>query len=58
MDPEDEDSIAEGILTVLRDEEYRQELSQRGLERATLFSWDKAAREKIDIYHQVLNSAN
>jgi glycosyltransferase involved in cell wall biosynthesis len=58
VDPEDEASIAEGIMTVLRDEEYRQELSRRGLERAKLFSWDRAARETIDIYHQVLNSAN
>jgi glycosyltransferase involved in cell wall biosynthesis len=58
VDPEDEASIAEGIMTVLRDEEYRQELSRRGLERAKLFSWDRAARETIDIYQKVLNSAN
>jgi glycosyltransferase involved in cell wall biosynthesis len=57
VDPESASSIAEGIMAVLQDEEYRQELGRRGLERARLFSWERAARETIEVYQQVLDTA-
>jgi len=57
VDPEDETSIAEGIITVLEDEEYRQELIRRGFLRASLYSWEEAARKTIDLYELVLGSS-
>ncbi len=44
VDPFDVDSIAEGMKRVL-DGELRKNLIDKGLERARLFSWDKAAVE-------------
>jgi glycosyltransferase involved in cell wall biosynthesis len=55
IDPEDEDSLVEGLLTLLRDSELRQELSRRGLVQAGNFSWDRAARETIAVYERALN---
>ena len=57
VNPEDEASIAEGVMSVLQDREYQRELSRRGLARAKLFSWQRTARETIQIYEKVLNAA-
>jgi glycosyltransferase involved in cell wall biosynthesis len=58
VDPEDEDSISSGIATLLRDEEYRRDLGRRGLERSRMFSWERAARETLEVYQQVLNRSS
>lgn len=47
VDPEDIDSIAGGITTLLSDEALRQNLIARGRERARFFSWDRCARETL-----------
>ena len=39
------DSIAEQLKTILTDEELRKELIEKGLQRATHFSWDYTARD-------------
>jgi len=53
VDPMNADSIAEGIYKVLSDEELRNNLIQKGFERARLFSWEKTVRETIKIYRKV-----
>lgn len=53
VDPYSVDSIAEGIHKVLSDTDLRNVLTGRGTERARLFSWEKAARETLEIYEQV-----
>jgi len=35
---------------LIEDEEIRQVLRQRGLERAREFSWEKMARETLQVY--------
>lgn len=57
IDPEDESSIAEGMLTVLRDRDYQQELIERGFERSRRFTWEEAAQKTIDVYQQVLDAS-
>jgi glycosyltransferase involved in cell wall biosynthesis len=57
IDPEDESSIAEGMLTVLRDHNYQQELIERGFERSRRFTWEEAAQKTIDVYQQVLDAS-
>ncbi|ELY84385.1 group 1 glycosyl transferase [Natrinema gari JCM 14663] len=42
-DPTDPDAIASGISRVLRDEAFATRQRERGLERATQFSWDETA---------------
>ncbi len=43
VDPYDVDAIAEGIQRLIGDDNLRKELSQKGLARAKLFSWDRTA---------------
>jgi len=53
VNPYDIEAIAASILQVLQDADLRTELVHRGLERVSLFSWEKAARETITVYEQV-----
>ncbi len=55
VDPTDEDAIAEGLAALLADSQLRGELAARGLQRAQEFSWERAARETVAVYEQVLN---
>jgi hypothetical protein len=50
FDPRDPDSIAEAMHRILSDATLRQSLIARGHEQAALFSWEKAARETIDVF--------
>jgi glycosyltransferase involved in cell wall biosynthesis len=49
VNPHDTAQIAEAIERVLAENELRACLSARGLEQAKQFSWEKCARETIDI---------
>ena len=52
VDPNDLDSIAEGMVRVLEDEGLRWKLSAEGLVQARRFSWDKAAQETLRVFLQ------
>ncbi len=56
VDPHSAESIADGILKVLRSSHLRCELSKRGLERAKAFSWERSVRRVREIYGEVLAS--
>lgn len=43
VDPHSENEISTAIRDVSTDEKLRQDLIDRGIERATHFSWDKMA---------------
>ncbi len=58
VDPLDPRSIAEGMRRLLYDQDLRRVLVSRGLERARLFSWQKAAEKSIQVYQSVLNHAS
>ncbi|MCS7251195.1 MAG: glycosyltransferase family 4 protein [Thermoflexus sp.] len=51
---EDESRWTEAMEALLEDPEAREQLRRKGLERATAFSWDRAAAETWEIYRQVL----
>ncbi|MCK6472253.1 MAG: glycosyltransferase family 4 protein [Planctomycetes bacterium] len=53
-DPKDEEQIAAQIEILLSDEAKRAELKAKGLERAKFFSWEKAAKECLEIYKELL----
>jgi len=55
VDPYNIESIAEGMHKVLTDDDLRQNLIEKGLARARLFSWEKSAREHIKIFEEVAN---
>lgn len=54
VDPHSVPDIAAGLGALLRDEGLRQTLRNRGLEHVSHFSWNRAARETGDVYHQAL----
>lgn len=51
------DSITEGLLRIVGDEQRAAELRCRGLERARSFSWDRAGEEIRDLYQEVITGS-
>ncbi|MEI9476730.1 MAG: glycosyltransferase family 1 protein [Deltaproteobacteria bacterium] len=54
VDPYDVNDLREGMLKLLEDEKERNEMSEKGLERAKLFSWEKCARGTLSVYERTL----
>ena len=54
VDPFDRESIREGILKVINDPTYRNELVRRGFENVERFRSHKIAQDYIDIYKELL----
>ena len=57
VDPFDVDAIAGAIRRLLNDSTLRAELSQKGAERASTFTWQETARQTLQIYQDVARSA-
>jgi len=55
VDPYDVDAIAEGIKRLIEDDNLRKELSQKGLVRAKLFSWDRTAEITWSVLKEAAN---
>lgn len=53
VDPSNVGEIAESIGRVLSDPELSASLSERGLQRSKSFTWDRCARQTLDILEQV-----
>lgn len=53
VDPNSSESVAQGLQRILEDSQLHSRLAAEGFERAKLFSWNKAARETLDIYRRV-----
>jgi glycosyltransferase involved in cell wall biosynthesis len=54
IDPRSIESISDGILKVISDNELRSALKQKGIDRANMFSWDTSARKHLSLFHEVL----
>jgi glycosyltransferase involved in cell wall biosynthesis len=52
VNPENVFDIARGIREVLLDEPLRAELIRRGREQAARFSWERTARQVLEIYQE------
>jgi len=52
-DPQDAEAIADGIWRLLNDAELAAELSRKGLARVAEFSWQRAAKQTLDVYHSL-----
>jgi glycosyltransferase involved in cell wall biosynthesis len=48
------EELVEALLLVLRDEALRQDMRERGLRRARLFTWEQTAQETLAIYERVV----
>lgn len=56
IDPLETDAIAEALLRLARDADWRQELGERGLARAREFSWVHAAQKTLNVYREVVEA--
>lgn len=53
VDPYNIEEMAHALCRPIKEEDLRYTLIQRGLERAKLFSWERVARQILDIYEKV-----
>jgi len=53
FNPADSESIRESIDKIITDKDVANNLRKKGLERLSLFSWQKAAQETFDIYKKM-----
>ena len=58
VDPRSLESISNAIMTLVRDEGKRSFLRKRGLKRAGEFSWEKTARETLQVYRRIMSEKN
>jgi glycosyltransferase involved in cell wall biosynthesis len=54
VDPNDIDGLTVAMWRVLTDGDLRANLIAKGLKRASLFSWQRAAQETLDVYRQLV----
>lgn len=54
VDPLAPEQFCDALIEVLGDSEVARAMSQRGLQQAALFSWDRTARETLAVYREVL----
>jgi glycosyltransferase involved in cell wall biosynthesis len=54
IDPQDTMQLAESILKIISDRQLRQDLINRGKERAKLFTWERTARETLKAYRTII----
>ncbi|HEX8143152.1 MAG TPA: glycosyltransferase family 1 protein [Pyrinomonadaceae bacterium] len=52
--PTDAQALAAAIVELLSDEAEARRLSSAGLQRAAQFSWERTARQTLDVYREVL----
>ncbi len=53
VDPGSASSIAEGMVRMHEDRELREQLSERGVERAREFTWRNCAEKTLEVYRNV-----
>ncbi len=56
VDPLDVEDIKEAIKSLLENEDEREALTKKGLKRASEFSWEKCARETLEVYRSTVGS--
>jgi glycosyltransferase involved in cell wall biosynthesis len=55
VDPENTEALGQALRELTEKGDLRAELSRRGVERARLFTWEKAVAETWNLYGEVLS---
>lgn len=55
VDAYDVDTIAQGVLEVMRNKNLQKKLSQEGSLQAHAFSWEKTAKDTMNVYEKILS---
>lgn len=50
IDPDDPTTITAALQHALTDDDWREDMQQRGLERAAKFTWERTARTALSVY--------
>lgn len=58
VNPEHDEEITVALWRVLTDMQLRAELRAKGLQRAAAFSWERAARQTMEVYQQAIGHAS
>jgi glycosyltransferase involved in cell wall biosynthesis len=53
VEPDDLDGIAGAVTRIVADPALRADLRQRGLKRASEFTWERTAERTLAVYHAV-----
>lgn len=53
FNPYDTDSLVKSIRQSLTDDKLRDEMVRKGLRQAKKFSWEKTARQTMEVYEKV-----
>jgi glycosyltransferase involved in cell wall biosynthesis len=53
VNPSNVEEQAHAILQIISDSKFRDDLITKGKARATLFSWDRTARETLEVYKSI-----
>jgi glycosyltransferase involved in cell wall biosynthesis len=56
INPTNKDDLCQAMLDLINNSTLRHQLSQKGIDRATQFSWSKCAEETIKVYKIAANS--
>lgn len=56
VEPEDIDGLTVALWRLLTDQDLRDHLRAKGLQRAATFSWQRTARETLDVYRKVVGA--
>ena len=56
IDPSDTESIANGISKIVSDCNLQESLSRKGLERSSLFTWDRCAQNTLALLERVASN--
>ena len=54
FDPNSQDEMFRAMRDLLLDQDLRQRMERLGLKNAARFSWGKAAKQTLDVYHDVV----
>ncbi len=53
INPDDVEELADAILQIISDSQLRAQLVKKGKDQASLFSWERTARETLQVYKSV-----
>lgn len=53
IDPDNLEELVDAILQIIEDSQFRDGLVKKGKDRAKLFSWERTARETLQVYQSI-----
>ncbi|MBI2560233.1 MAG: glycosyltransferase family 4 protein, partial [Planctomycetes bacterium] len=53
IEPDDAEGFAKAMKDVLTDEDLRKQMSQKGIKQSKKFSWEKTAKETLNVYEEL-----